>query len=169
MHNRPMLVMIPYPTVYCREDRLVSQDIVTPTPRIVQSQKARKKSHQRMLVLALFVILTAALLPRPSNDKLIIKGFQIPELCILKRSIGVECPGCGLTRSFVSMAHFDWLKASTFNRVGPLFFLLVAAQIPYRSLVLRVPGLQLTSRKWSVSLPIIAALLVINWIVNFFI
>jgi hypothetical protein len=46
-----------------------------------------------------------------------------PTLCVMHRTTGVPCPGCGLTRSFVATAHGDLGGAFAFHAFGPLLFL----------------------------------------------
>jgi hypothetical protein len=58
---------------------------------------------------------------------------RLPETCWFHKYTGYACPGCGLTRSFISLAHGELAKAWWFNPAGPLFFVLVAAQVPYRA------------------------------------
>src|SRR5260370_1141179 len=48
-----------------------------------------------------------------------------------------EGPGRGLTRSFVHLAHGDWLAAWRCHRLGWLLALAVLLQLPYRVLALR--------------------------------
>jgi hypothetical protein len=76
------------------------------------------------------VLLAAILVPTP--DVVSLFGTPIPELCTYRRVLGIECPGCGLTRSFSFMAHGSWLEALKVNWMGPPFFIVVASQIPYR-------------------------------------
>ena len=58
----------------------------------------------------------------------------LPPLCMFQRLFETNCPGCGLTRCFVSMAHGDVTSAWEFHPVGIVFFAVVVAQIPYRGL-----------------------------------
>lgn len=44
-----------------------------------------------------------------------------PELCPFRRMTGLPCPGCGLTRSWVALAHGDLGSAVAFNLFGPVF------------------------------------------------
>jgi hypothetical protein len=60
----------------------------------------------------------------------------LPGVCTFRRLTGQPCPGCGLTRCFVSIAHGDVIAALTFNAAGLLIFVVVAAQIPYRAVQL---------------------------------
>jgi hypothetical protein len=57
----------------------------------------------------------------------------LPELCTMRRFTGLSCPGCGLTRSFISLAHGDMASAWSYNPAGLLLFALVAIQIPFRT------------------------------------
>jgi hypothetical protein len=50
----------------------------------------------------------------------------------LRQLTGIPCPGCGLTRSLISIAHGRLGDAWRFNPAGLLFFAVVAYQIPYR-------------------------------------
>ena len=46
---------------------------------------------------------------------------------------GIDCPGCGLTRSFIRLVRGDVLGAWSFNPAGTLVFAVVVFQVPYRS------------------------------------
>ncbi len=60
--------------------------------------------------------------------------LQLPEMCMSRRISGISCPGCGLTRSFVAMAHGEFYLATEANPMGPVLFVLCWLQIPYRAL-----------------------------------
>lgn len=85
-----------------------------------------------LIICAVVVGLAAVLTPTPELVELF--GTPIPETCAYKRVLGMSCPGCGLTRSFTYMAHFQPLQALKMNWIGPPFFLFVLAQVPYRVL-----------------------------------
>jgi len=59
-------------------------------------------------------------------------SFRLPVLCMYRSLLGLDCPGCGLTRSFVAIMRGDLLAAWRFNPAGLLFFVVVASQIPWR-------------------------------------
>ena len=61
-----------------------------------------------------------------------ILGTPLPELCMMKRMSGWGCPGCGMTRCFISLAHGDVRAALHYNPAGLLLFAVMAFQIPYR-------------------------------------
>ena len=52
--------------------------------------------------------------------------------CVFKLITGLDCPFCGLTRSFIAVSHLQFHQAWYFNRAGILIYLLVLWQIPYR-------------------------------------
>ena len=57
----------------------------------------------------------------------------LPELCTLRRLTGLSCPGCGLTRCFIALAHGDLAAAWQLNPAGIWLFAIVTAQLPWRS------------------------------------
>jgi hypothetical protein len=104
----------------------------------------RHHRNEHLLILAFAVVaLVGSFYLRPlPNGRL---GFPIPlttvtatlpETCMSRTIFGVSCPGCGLTRSFTACAHGEWSTAFALNALGPILFVLVALQIPYRLAVL---------------------------------
>ena len=47
---------------------------------------------------------------------------SLPTLCAFHLVTGLPCPGCGLGRSFVALAHGDFGGAFAFHPFGPLAF-----------------------------------------------
>jgi hypothetical protein len=56
--------------------------------------------------------------------------WPLPVTCSLRRLTGLPCPGCGLTRSLVALAHGDANAAWQFNPAGALVLVLLVLQIP---------------------------------------
>lgn len=72
----------------------------------------KKKQALRSLIagLALFCVL-----------RMITSFISVP-LCPIKNLFGVSCPGCGLTRGFISVLKFDFSAATDYNVLSvPLF------------------------------------------------
>lgn len=44
-------------------------------------------------------------------------------LCVWRRITTLDCPGCGLTRSFCAMSQVQIKQAFVFHPVGPLLYL----------------------------------------------
>jgi hypothetical protein len=91
--------------------------------------------HAIFLIGAVAMLLAALLLSHNGQSRVDLPWLNVPlpALCNMKRLTGLECPGCGLTRCFISLAHGDVAAAWQLNPAGLLVFALVAAQIPYRA------------------------------------
>lgn len=48
-------------------------------------------------------------------------------ICVLRRTTGVPCPGCGLTRALAALAKGRWAAALGFHPLAPLVAAEVAA------------------------------------------
>ncbi len=94
--------------------------------------------HWVFLGISSVVVLLAVVFQVRGEEQVIIPGLNVPlpGTCTFKQYVGADCPGCGLTRCFVSMAHGKVDRALHFNPVGILFFVIVATQIPFRSVQL---------------------------------
>jgi hypothetical protein len=49
-------------------------------------------------------------------------GFKFG-LCIVKKTTGIDCPGCGLTRSFIYLCHGHISDSFRLHPLGPVIFL----------------------------------------------
>lgn len=79
-------------------------------------------------------VLIVAVVAQPGADVVHLFGHALPGMCVFRATFGIPCPGCGMTRSFVFLAHGDPRAAFAMNVLGPALFVLTAAQIPYRAL-----------------------------------
>ncbi len=50
---------------------------------------------------------------------------------------GLNCPGCGLTRSLIHLAHGDWQASMAMHRLGWMMAAAILLQFPYRISCLR--------------------------------
>ncbi len=48
-------------------------------------------------------------------------GFGVP-MCAFREGLGLPCPGCGLTRSFIRLAHGRVVESIWFHPLGLLLF-----------------------------------------------
>ena len=81
------------------------------------------------------IVLSLVLTVRRSDEHAafcFLPDWPIPSTCPSQVIFHVECPGCGLTRSFIFLAHGRWQEAFARHRVGWLMALAVVLQIPYR-------------------------------------
>lgn len=93
-----------------------------------------RRNHIEMLCFSVAIVLLALLLETDGTRVNVksVPGFALPPLCASKALFNVECPGCGLTRSFVSLAHGRWSDAMAANRVGWFIGAALLVQIGYR-------------------------------------
>jgi len=64
-------------------------------------------------------------------------GTRLPGMCPMKNFSGVDCPGCGLTRSFILLSRGRVARAAAIHLAGPFLYALAWLQIPYRTWALR--------------------------------
>ena len=69
----------------------------------------------------------------PSSEAVSLFGWEVPPLCIFSAVFGLDCFGCGLTRSFTYVGHGQLSEALQLHKLGPIVYLLVFAQLPLRS------------------------------------
>lgn len=55
-----------------------------------------------------------------------------PVLCPFRRLTGLPCPGCGMTHSFVALAHGDISGAFAYNRLGPLLMAIFVIAVSWK-------------------------------------
>jgi hypothetical protein len=125
-----------------------------------------------LLALSAGVLLLAAVLSIHSGTQVLLPliDMPLPELCTMRRMTGISCPGCGLTRSFISLAHGDLRSSWLYNPAGVFWFVAIAFQIPYRGLQLwrihrDVPELSFP-RAAQITLMVLGAATLIQWAVR---
>ncbi len=121
------------------------------------------------MVVSCLILLLSVLLRSPNSESVELGAFTLPELCTFKRVFPIGCPGCGLTRSFISISHGDLATAFRLNFASFFVYAFVVAQIPFRAaqLFLVSGGRQVFGETWMVrGLVAIASLLVVQWCVR---
>lgn len=80
------------------------------------------------------VVMAAVVLRFEPPDQIVVPilNFPLPQACWTRRWLGFNCPGCGLTRSFVLAAHGHFGQAFQMHPIGALMFGFVVIQIPVR-------------------------------------
>ena len=128
------------------------------------------KHHWTMLLGACAIVVLVFLLEVHADQRVAFRGlasYPLPETCMSHSLFGVDCPGCGLTRSLIHLAHGRWEESIRIHRIGWIMALAVILQIPYRTArILRPDNLPLGSRipKWFGQALIL--LLITNWVLN---
>ncbi len=128
------------------------------------------RRHKIVLVGSIVLLLLSALLGHGTHGMVSLPGVgPMPTLCMWKIATGVDCPGCGLTRCFVALAHGDLADAWRFHPVGIVLFVLLALQIPYRAIQLRrlAAGRPPLAGPWLTAIPwFLVAAMLIQWLVK---
>ena len=120
-----------------------------------------------MLVIACLVIAGSLALRVESVYQVKPAEFVLPPLCMSRAWFGVSCPGCGLTRSFIYLAHGDWDASWQSHRLGWLLAAMVVLQVPYRIHGLRFPRKSLLSPNQRIWIGrVLIALLIGNWLLG---
>jgi hypothetical protein len=102
------------------------------SPPPVSSQRRR---HREMLIISVAAVVLSFVLGVNSEQRVTVPGFPrlpLPPTCGSQAWFDVKCPGCGLTRSFVYLAHGQWQDAWRMHRLGWLLALALLLQFPYR-------------------------------------
>src|SRR5262249_25787326 len=94
---------------------------------------SRVRYHATILVIASAVLAASFLLEIPDPESVAFFGVPVPGTCTLRRFTGYPCAGCGLTRSFVALAHGRVADSLRFHPVGIVLFGLMLAQFPLRA------------------------------------
>lgn len=58
----------------------------------------------------------------------------LPEVCGSRSVFGANCPGCGMSRAFISISHLEIGRALAFNSASLIVYLFVAIQIPWHAM-----------------------------------
>lgn len=121
------------------ESEKVRNSIVSETTSDRSIEKAIRKQRLFLGIAAAVVVLSLMLQVREDQrvEFRFWPQFPMPETCSSRTWFGIDCPGCGLTRSFIYMASGDWNAAFAVNRTGWLLALTVLGQFPYRWHVLK--------------------------------
>ena len=98
-------------------------------------------------------------------------SIPLPESCTARLFLGINCPGCGLTRALIAISHGQLTDAWNFNPASFIVYLFVLAQLPWQASQMN----RIRQRKpsvdalWIYVLPIsMAILLLAQWLVRMF-
>lgn len=90
--------------------------------------------HVIFLAMSVTIVLLSFVMKFDGGDMVSLPGFQspMPETCSSKAYFGLSCPGCGLTRSFISISRGQFGKAWQLNPASFFVYVFVAIQIPWQ-------------------------------------
>jgi hypothetical protein len=134
---------------------------------------ASRKADWIIIAVCVTVLSLSLILSLPDSETVALDAdgsFPLPPLCLFRATTGLSCPSCGLTRSFIALAHLDLVTAWHLHRLGPLLFTYVLLQLPYRFLRLAWPTFYRLSAQRDLRynlavLVVLVALLIVNWFI----
>lgn len=101
------------------------------------------------LAVCLGILLGAVLLDvSPEEESVAVGDYSLPTLCLHRAFSGHPCPGCGMTRSFVHLGHGQLARAARANPAGPLLFVVIVLQLPFRVWQLHYRRQSQTRPRW---------------------
>ena len=92
-----------------------------------------------MLLILGGAVLVMSLLMRvegPTSVYLPGASIPMPETCSSRMVFGIDCPGCGMTRAFISISHGHLVDAWRFNPASYLVYPMIIGQVPWQLLQL---------------------------------
>lgn len=93
---------------------------------------------------------------------------SVPHVCIIQESIGIDCPGCGVTRSLGAIGSGDLKRSLVFNPNGILIALAFVIQVPMRVIALKKDEYSLVILRLSKWINrVVIACLFIYWVLKF--
>ena len=92
--------------------------------------------HWLFFSMAAIVLLLSFLMKSEGEKAVFLPGFKtaMPETCASQRLFGIDCPGCGMTRAFISISSGRLTRAWNFNPASFIVYLFVAVQIPWHTI-----------------------------------
>lgn len=87
----------------------------------------RSQHHLAVLISTLVVLLLVPLVP------------HVPHFCLMKKLLGIPCPGCGISHSIMAAFRFDPAMAWHANPAGIGVALLFSFQIVARPFAIALP------------------------------
>jgi hypothetical protein len=111
----------------------------------------RSQYHLAILISTLVVLLLVPIIP------------HVPHFCLMKKLLGIPCPGCGISHSVMAAFRLDLRKAWFANPAGIGVALLFSFQIVARPFAIALPraaGLVSSISRYGSNLSVILLLVV---------
>lgn len=71
-------------------------------------------------------------------------GISLPAVCSFRRTAGLPCPGCGLTRSLTEIMHGNTSAGFDYHSLGLITLVYITLQIIYRGIWILFPSIRKT-------------------------
>ncbi len=92
--------------------------------------------HCFFLAIGVIVVALSMLMRTEGQTAVFLPGASrpLPPSCMTKYLYGLDCPGCGMTRAFISISHGQLEQAWNFNAASFVVYPFIAIQIPWNLL-----------------------------------
>jgi hypothetical protein len=87
----------------------------------------QSQQHAAIFISTLLVLLLVPVIP------------HVPHFCLMKKALGIPCPGCGISHSVMSVFHFNPAMAWRSNPAGIGVAALFSFQLGARPIAIAVP------------------------------
>lgn len=123
--------------------------------------------------LAVLGVILIASLANIEQNKVFLElplGYEIEiGKCYYRDHFDVECPSCGLTRSFISIENFKLSDAISYNRIGIFIYFLFVLLLIFNIMgMLKAKRTILFGKIVAVYGIIVCILLMISWLIKIF-
>jgi hypothetical protein len=144
-------------------------DAPDPTELAIRGESQARRHREVLAVSCIVAVLAFALVEVPGGRVAFrgLRAYPLPPSCVSRSLLGLNCPGCGLTRSIIHLAEGDLLSSWRCHRLGMLMAAVLIFQIPYRLLALRRPETPLIPPRWLAAIgTALIVLLLVNWLAD---
>ena len=102
-------------------------------PNFVRSEI---RLHALFFSMAALILLMSIFMGTDGDKAVFLPGFSspLPDSCTSRRMLGIDCPGCGMTRAFISISHGNFARAWQLNHASFIVYFFVAVQIPWHAI-----------------------------------
>jgi hypothetical protein len=92
--------------------------------------------HFLFFMMAAIILLMSILMRTDGEKAVFLPGFSspLPDTCTSRRVLGIDCPGCGLTRAFISISQGEFTRAWYLNHASFVVYFFIAVQIPWHAI-----------------------------------
>jgi hypothetical protein len=130
----------------------------------------RRRLDAEMLCLCSLTVVLAFLLQVVDGEYIAFRAFPtwtLPHSCMSRSMFHFDCPGCGLTRSFILLAEGRFAASFARHHVGIPLALATLLQLPYRTQRLLQPGRDWFPKPWRRAFSWMLILMLLgNWVVK---
>src|SRR5215472_634303 len=99
-------------------------------PRWILARLHVPERNRQHLAILLSTLITLLIVPVISH---------VPHFCVMKKLLGIPCPGCGISHSLMAVFQLDLARAWLANPAGIGIALLFSFQIIARPLAIALP------------------------------